>query len=163
MSLGIGTMRGLLSTDISIKQMETTNQRRISTEGKSNILKSEIEQDKKRGLNTKEKEEELANMEDSINQMSLEINEKFKGITSKIEETNKIQQQEIKEDKKQEEIKEDKKQEEIKENKDKQDNIESKENNSTAKTTVDVKIDDNYTEKNIAKDEINSETIDVSV
>jgi len=168
MSLGIGTMRGLLSTGISIKQMENTNQRRISMEGKSDILKSEIEQDKKMGLNTKEKEEELADMKDSINQMSLEINEKFKGITNKIEETNKIQQEEIKEDKEQQEVKEDKKQEEIKEN---QNNIESNDNqnsiekndNNAKKVNLDIKVDDNYVEKNVVGSEFNSESIDVSV
>ncbi len=78
-------MQNMLNSDIKMKKLEEKDTIDTKIEGKSEILASEIETDKGRGLDTTKKEEELSELkeklsnddEDILEEMSLNSEEKL--------------------------------------------------------------------------------------
>jgi len=62
--LSQASMQAIISADSSMKQAEAQGSLNTQMEGRARVLKSEIEMDKSRGMNTEKKEKDLADLQE---------------------------------------------------------------------------------------------------
>lgn len=83
--IGTTAMRGILSADASLKQAKTVQSVKTSMEGKAGVLESEIKMDAGRGGSTKNKEAELAELNDRIHMASADLMDKISDIDTTLD------------------------------------------------------------------------------
>ena len=65
-----GGMKAMISADVSIKQADVQEAVKTTMEGKAGVLESEIKLDKARGADTAKKEEELADLQAGVSDLT---------------------------------------------------------------------------------------------
>ena len=83
----VGLSENIISADLSLKQMQEFESFKAGMEGYKNILKNQIKQDIKRGVNTENKEKELSEIENGIRNTEKNINEKMGEVNKKASQT----------------------------------------------------------------------------
>lgn len=83
--VGTTALQGIVSTDISMKQVKTVQSVKTGMERRTAVLESEIKMNKGRGGATENKETELTELNERINTSSKDIMDKMSDIDAKIE------------------------------------------------------------------------------
>ncbi len=94
--IGCSQMSALMSSQNVLTSVTDANRNRTKLKGEMGVLAGEIEDDKNRGLNTKDKEARFAKAEEGADSMMSQIGETAAKIRDKIAEDNKKVQEEEK-------------------------------------------------------------------
>lgn len=86
-------MQAMISADISMKQAQVQGRVATQLEGRSHVLESEIKMDKSRGSDTSKKEEELADLKQSIQDVSASQGETLAEAGKTLREASKEEQE----------------------------------------------------------------------
>ncbi len=78
----------LIKAQMSLDNMKDASALKTKLKGESNILKSEIELDKSRGVNTAKKEEQLSTMENGVRKSEENVGKAIKNANESIESAN---------------------------------------------------------------------------
>ncbi len=93
--IGFSQMSALMSSQNLLTNVTDANRNRTKLKGEMGVLASEIEDDKNRGLSTKDKEARFAKAEEGADSMMSQISETAAKIRDKIAEDNeKVQEEE---------------------------------------------------------------------
>ncbi|WP_432403594.1 FlxA-like family protein [Wukongibacter sp. M2B1] len=84
-TIGAGTMQGLISADASMKQINTVQSIKTGMEGRAGVLECEIKIDKSRGGSTEKKEAELAELNSRIDTTTNDMMDKISNINTGVE------------------------------------------------------------------------------
>lgn len=89
-TIGTAAMEGIISSDISMKQISVIQSTKTNIEGRSSVLKKEIEMDKSRGVFTEKKEAELLELDGRINTTTTGIIDKISDINAELDESREV-------------------------------------------------------------------------
>lgn len=84
-TIGAGTMQGLINADASMKQVNTVQSIKTGMEGRAGVLECEIKIDKRRGGSTEKKEAELAELNSRIDTTTNDMMDKIPNINTGVE------------------------------------------------------------------------------
>ncbi len=92
--MGAATMKGLISADTVMKQVNTVQSVKTELEGTARVLKSEIKLDKNRGLDTTKKEEALQKNNERLQEVFEDLGEKISSVKDEIDHAKEVEQKE---------------------------------------------------------------------